>query len=209
MLEMMAANFFYNDPKTKSPTPLDVYIGNLGPLRLRIYNHSPLAMDGRFDPTMPFIPVPHIPGHPNAPILDAKMTDSVSSDVVLSLPARHLHMMIVVELPPITDILQALQEDALPVNGERPARDSHGARATIGRDIQGRSLPLLFIRSYDGVGYHSGRVITAENVLQTMEISEAARPPGAGPEWLAHMTAAQAAARFPGDDDNGWSLKVL
>ena len=68
-LEMMAANFFYLDPKTKTQMPLDVYIGNIGPLRLRIYNHSPLAMDGRFDPSMPFIPVPPLPNQPGVPVV--------------------------------------------------------------------------------------------------------------------------------------------
>ncbi|CDO73511.1 hypothetical protein BN946_scf185013.g146 [Trametes cinnabarina] len=49
-LEMTAANFFYEDPKTKHQVPLDVYVGNIGPLRLRLYNQTPATMDGQFNP---------------------------------------------------------------------------------------------------------------------------------------------------------------
>ncbi|KAH9944135.1 uncharacterized protein BXZ73DRAFT_39580 [Epithele typhae] len=210
-LEMMAANFFYTDPKTKEQTPLDVYVGNLGPLRLRIYNHSPLAMDGRFDPSMPFVPIPNLSHEPpNTPIFDERIQPgNQRNDMVLNLPARHLHMMIVVELPSMRDILQAIQDDAIPdptgdPGKQRTPRDKNELGFdTFGRDVAGRSLPLLFIRSYDGVGYHSGRVIAAENVLHNMEMSP--RPPGeVGEEWLA--AAREAADMAP---HNGWSLKVL
>ncbi|RPD64861.1 hypothetical protein L227DRAFT_494481 [Lentinus tigrinus ALCF2SS1-6] len=209
-LEMMAANFFYTDPKTKGQVPLDVYIGNIGPLRLRIYNHSPLAMDGRFDPSMPFIPVPALPNQNAVPIIASNIQPRESdkyADVVLTLPPRHMHMMIVVEMPPIADILKALREDAVPTtNGDKSdGPDSRGSN--LMRDIAGRSLPLLFIRSLDGVGYHSGRVIAADNVLHQMDLSNPARPSGEGGEWLA---AAQAAARLADDTNlHGWNLKVL
>ena len=208
-LEMMAANFFYTDPKTKGQVPLDVYIGNIGPLRLRIYNHSPLALDGRFDPSMPFIPVPAMPNQPTVPVIAANVPirEDKYADVMLSLPPRHLHMMIVVELPPIADILKALREDALPPNADGDkSQDGHG-RGNLMRDIAGRSLPLLFIRSLDGVGYHSGRVIAADNVLHQMDLSDPVRANGEGGEWLA---AAQAAARLSEDSNlHGWNLKVL
>ncbi|KAI0800974.1 hypothetical protein C8Q74DRAFT_1314360 [Fomes fomentarius] len=209
-LEMMAANFFYNDPKTKGQVPLDVYIGNIGPLRLRIYNHSPLAMDGRFDPSMPFLPVPSMSAQSTIPVLASNIAlrdESQPADVVLSLPARHMHMMVVVELPPIADILKALREDALPPSGDGDkSHDGTGGRGSnLMRDIAGRSLPLLFIRSFDGVGYHSGRVIAADNVLHQMDLSDPVRPNGEGREWIA---AAQAAAQLS-DDTHGWNLKVL
>ncbi len=211
-LEMMAANFFYNDPKTKGQVPLDVYIGNIGPLRLRIYNHSPLAMDGRFDPSMPFLPVPSMSAQSTIPVLASNIAirdERQPADVVLSLPARHMHMMVVVELPPIADILKALREDALPPSGDANGDKSHdgpgGRGGNLMRDIAGRSLPLLFIRSFDGVGYHSGRVIAADNVLHQMDLSDPVRPNGEGREWIA---AAQAAAQLS-DDTHGWNLKVL
>ena len=210
-LEMMAANFFYMDPKTKTQMPLDVYIGNIGPLRLRIYNHSPLAMDGRFDPSMPFIPVPPLPNQPGVPVIASDIPhENKQADVVLSLPARHLHMMIVAEMPPMPDILKALREDALPAGGDivdKSQDASSGRGGNLMRDIAGRSLPLLFIRSYDGVGYHSGRVIAADNVLHAMDLSNPARSGAEGGDWLA---AAQAAARMSDDTSmHGWNLKVL
>ncbi|TFK83058.1 hypothetical protein K466DRAFT_590045 [Polyporus arcularius HHB13444] len=208
-LEMMAANFFYTDPKTKGQVPLDVYIGNIGPLRLRIYNHSPLAMDGRFDPSMPFIPVPALPNQNTVPVIASNIQpreNNKYADVVLNLPARHMHMMIVVEMPPLADILKALREDAIPVATGDKSDGPDGRGSNLMRDIAGRSLPLLFIRSLDGVGYHSGRVIAADNVLHQMDLSNPSRPSGEGGEWLA---AAQAAARLADDSLHGWNLKVL
>ena len=104
-------------------------------------------------------------------------------------------------------ILKALREDALPPNADGDkSQDGHG-RGNLMRDIAGRSLPLLFIRSLDGVGYHSGRVIAADNVLHQMDLSDPVRANGEGGEWLA---AAQAAARLSEDSNlHGWNLKVL
>ena len=197
MIEMMAANFFYTDPKTKAQTPLDVYIGNMGPLRLRIYNHSPLALDGRFDPTQPFIAVPPAPNQPpGAPVMDPKVQET-SADPVLSLPARHLHALICVETPLIQDIVQAMREDSI---AQDPDMQEEGGRRTYLSDIQdlvGRSLPLLFIRSYDGVGYHSGRVVALEHIFAGGE--------GQHRDFAAEM----AKARVDPTSTGGWTIKVL
>ena len=141
---------------------------------------------------------------------DIQPRENKPADVVLSLPARHLHMMIVAEMPPMPDILKALREDALPPNPDAvdKSQDAPGSRGSnLMRDIAGRSLPLLFIRSSDGVGYHSGRVIAADNVLHAMDLSNPARPGAEGGDWLA---AAQVAARMSDDTSmHGWNLKVL
>ncbi|KAI0361304.1 hypothetical protein OH77DRAFT_1391043 [Trametes cingulata] len=213
-LEMTAANFFYEDPKTRHQTPLDVYIGNIGPLRLRLYNNTPATMDGQFNPSQAFIPVPHLPGQPQVPVFADNLEDRRGMQPsVMAIPNRNMHCLIVVELPPVADILKALREDALPANGSASAGDSSQSDASgnrtsdLMRDIAGRSLPLLFIRSYDGVGYHSGRVIAADNVLHAMDLSNPVRPGGEGGDWLA---AAQAAARLSEDTSmHGWNLKVL
>ncbi|OSC99497.1 hypothetical protein PYCCODRAFT_1373098 [Trametes coccinea BRFM310] len=220
-LEMTAANFFYEDPKTKHQVPLDVYVGNIGPLRLRLYNQTPATMDGQFNPSQAFIPVPHLPGQPEVPIYADNLENRLSYQPVVAVPNRNYHALIVVEMPPIADILKALREDALPPNGAPPAvgggpndgahpdasgagRGGGGGGGDLLRDIAGRSLPLLFIRSFDGVGYHSGRVITAENVLHAMDLSRAGGESG---DWIA---AAQAAARLSEDTSvHGWNLKVL
>jgi recombining binding protein suppressor of hairless len=36
-LELTVANFFYHDSNTGGQLPLDVYLGNIGPLRSRVY----------------------------------------------------------------------------------------------------------------------------------------------------------------------------
>ncbi|KAI8980719.1 hypothetical protein BD414DRAFT_420426 [Trametes punicea] len=212
-LEMTAANFFYENPKTKHQVPLDVYVGNIGPLRLRLYNQTPATMDGQFNPSQPFIPVPHLPGQPDVPVYGENLENRTQYQPVIAVPNRNYHALIVVEMPPVADILKALREDALPANGAPGADGSSPADASgtrtgdLMRDIAGRSLPLLFIRSYDGVGYHSGRVITAENVLHAMDLSNPVRTGGEGGDWLA---AAQAAARLSDDTSiHGWNLKVL
>ncbi|KAI0652143.1 hypothetical protein C8Q79DRAFT_896911 [Trametes meyenii] len=212
-LEMTAANFFYEDPKTKHHVPLDVYIGNIGPLRLRLYNQTPATIDGHFNPNQPFIPVPALPGQAGIPVYASNLENRTEHfQAVINVPNRNYHALIVVEMPPVADILKALREDALPVNGEGAGDssqvDAAGHRTSdLMRDVAGRSLPLLFIRSYDGVGYHSGRVIAAENVLHAMDLSNPVRAGGEGGEWLA---AAQAAARLSDDTSmHGWNLKVL
>lgn len=210
-LEMTAANFFYEDPKTRHQVPLDVYIGNIGPLRLRLYNHSPATVDGQFNPSQAFIPVPHLPGQPDVPIFATNMEDRTQYQPVVALHTRNVHALIVVEMPPVADILKALREDALPpadAAGDSSQSDASGKRTSdLVRDIAGRSLPLLFIRSYDGVGYHSGRVIAADNVLHAMDLSNPVRPSGENGDWL---VAAHAAARLADDTSmHGWNLKVL
>jgi hypothetical protein len=40
-VELTVSHFFYRDPKSRMQKPLDVYLGNLGPLRQRIYQTSP------------------------------------------------------------------------------------------------------------------------------------------------------------------------
>ncbi|KAH9898107.1 hypothetical protein C8Q73DRAFT_386566 [Cubamyces lactineus] len=209
-LEMTAANFFYEDPRTKHQVPLDVYIGNIGPLRLRLYNQTPATMDGQFNPNQAFIPIPNLPGKPDVPIFADNLEDRTRPQTVLAIPNRNMHALIVVEMPPVADILKALREDALPANGDGAGGSQSDAQSNrtsdVMRDIAGRSLPLLFIRSYDGVGYHSGRVITAENVLHAMDLSNPVRPGvDSSDPWLA-----QATARLSDDSTlHGWNLKVL
>ncbi|KAI0830606.1 hypothetical protein BC628DRAFT_1312458 [Trametes gibbosa] len=211
-LEMTAANFFYEDPKTRHQVPLDVYIGSIGPLRLRLYNQTPATMDGQFNPSHAFVPVPHLPGQPDVPIFASNTEDREGYEPVVALHTRNVHALIVVEMPPIADILKALREDALAPNGEANGDSSQpdisaSRTGDLMRDISGRSLPLLFIRACDGVGYHSGRVIAADNVLHAMDLSNPVRPGGEGGDWLA---AAQAAARLSDDTSmHGWNLKVL
>jgi recombining binding protein (suppressor of hairless) len=140
------------------------------------------------------------------------------------MPSAPLHTIVIVELPPLHDVIKALQEDALSPttditgNGHHPpSSNDASADGQASREdgegvpsptIAGRSLPLLFIRASDGVGYHSGRTIACENVFQTMELGLSGNPTnatgGVDTGWLA---AAQVAAADSGL--HGWTLRVM
>lgn len=106
----------------------------------------------------------------------------------------------VVDLPPIAEIVDALQDE--PAAG--PEASSPTQKKPVVPRIGGRSLPLLFIRSVDGVGYHSGRTVTCENVFQGVDIAN--HPPNVDPGWLA---AAQASSVDGNNPYNGWTLRVM
>ncbi|KAF9050805.1 beta-trefoil [Hymenopellis radicata] len=169
-VELTVSNFFYEDPKTHQQVPLDVYLGNLGPLRHRVYQPSPPGV---------LTSVGFLPG---ATPLGA---DGMSGQAVLDTTPRYMppqgvvmHTIVMVEMPPLGDVLKALEEDALEPTAEAPA---------------GRSLPLLFIRACDGVGYHSGRTITCDNVFAGLT------PDGAvDTGWLEGGMA-----------NHGWTLRVM
>ncbi|KAF9569870.1 hypothetical protein CPC08DRAFT_677768 [Agrocybe pediades] len=200
-VELTVSNFYYTDPTTRQQTPLDVYLGNLGPLPLRVYQASPSG----------------------AAIEAVNFTINGLGDESLLPPnvvmiknyahAQPLHAVAVVEMPPLTEVIKALEDDALPTphaaaNGNKAANNNDDAEGSSAPppvpipSIAGRSLPLLFIRPTDGVGYHSGRTIACENVFQTMELGGIAGHQD--PNWLA---AAQAAAAA--DGSHGWTLRVM
>lgn len=209
-VELTVSNFFYEDPKTRLQTPLDVYLGNLGPLRHRIYQPTP--------------PGPNVPSY-GQPQLGMEGGPSDSPNGMHNVPPPRymssgpMHTIVVVEMPPLADVMNALDQDALPPNADGAGSGHHspsdgsqasGPSAPPPMSIAGRSLPLLFIRSSDGVGYHSGRTIACENVFQTIELGSlaAGNAPGAGNIDTGWLQAAQAAAAADGGL-HGWSLRVM
>jgi len=228
-LELTVSNFFYEHPKTRVQTPLDVYLGSLGPLRSRFYQAThpgPLTAISAFDPSL------GPPSIGNAgPSVEPQVPNGAQPTMpVPSAPARFvatgpLHTIVVVEMPPLGDIIKALGEDLMPPGGEEDGAPGSGSGqeeqqgeresgigATVAPpQIAGRSLPLLFIRSVDGVGYHSGRTIACENVFSNMDLSGMGGNPSNGSPgsidtgWLA---AAQAAAAAEGGL-HGWTLRVM
>lgn len=232
-LELTVSNFFYEDPKTRTKQPLTVYLGNVGPLHARCFPpHAPgpltnISYGGG-------IPGPSSELAPN----DGAMP-GVSSNVSAG---RYppLHTLVTVEMPSLAEIIKALQEEVIPPNtlttdgattgphtappgGDSAAAGTQVDGPTSGTSqtasnspqpsIAGRSLPILFIRASDGVGYHSGRTIACDNVFQSIDLSgmtpgHILTPPGGptpDPGWLA---AAQAAASADGGL-HGWTLRVL
>jgi recombining binding protein (suppressor of hairless) len=201
------SNFFYEDPKTGFTSPLDVYLGNLGPLTSRIFHTAPqgvLTAASQYAPAS----LPFSPG--NVPF----------AEFIGRINASGVHTIVSVSIPPMADILKAMEEDALPPDGdESGSRIAENGQARVGQNgsqvppssIAGRTLPLLFIRAHDGVGYHSGRTVACENMYQTVDLGSLggnpSNPAGASIDsgWLAAAQAAAAAERGL----HGWTLKIM
>ncbi|KAG6841919.1 hypothetical protein C0991_005099 [Blastosporella zonata] len=215
-IELTVSNFFYEDPKTRMSTPLDVYLGNLGPLPHRIYQPAAQGPISFVIPGGPQDGGPSDPGASASPTLGGQR-----------FMPNPLHTIVIVEMPPIEAVIKALDQDALPPHREGAGSNHHsptadGSAPPESRNgpsqpplsIAGRSLPLLFIRASDGVGYHSGRTITCEppHPPYTIDLSNmvnnssggATLDPGA---WIAAAQAAHAAAAESGVA--GWQLRVM
>lgn len=222
-LELTVSNFFYDDPKTSTQQPLTVYLGNIGPLRARCFPpHAP----------GPLTNISYGGGMPG-PSAELTSNDAGVASNVQGGRFTALHTLVNVEMPSLTEVIKTLQEEVIPPNALTADRTTGPHTAPPGGDgtvqvggstaqpgeasapasISGRTLPILFIRASDGVGYHSGRTMACENVFQSMDLSGMApghvlTPPGgpaADPGWLA---AAQAAASADGGL-HGWTLRVL
>jgi recombining binding protein suppressor of hairless len=119
-------------------------------------------------------------------------------------------------MPEMKEILKAMA-DEIPQALRRPATPREGSVTPVTsgetdpspteeqplpppQDLVGRTLPLLFIRAYDGVGYHSGRTITLENIFAQLNLAHA---PGVDANWLS------AAQQAVGTELGGWTLRVL
>ena len=122
----------------------------------------------------------------------------------------------------MSEIMKVLQDEARRFEGtdNQRAHEEGTTNGTNGNEtnnnntpinVSGRSLPLLFIRGADGIGYHSGRTIAAENMFQGIDLQQAAAGgasgPGGAPTDAAWLAAAQAVAADGGV--HGWTLRVL
>lgn len=199
-LELTAAHFFYENPVAGTIEPLDVYLGPIGPLRIRVYQATPLPLGQGHPATVPpFIPNPQAEGFmkflPSAGTLNATPRTT--------LVHGPLHTVVIVELPPKGEVLKALEEDALPSNEEATDPTTGRPRSKADR-LSGRSLPLLFIRAFDGIGYHSGRAIACEYAFKGMELPAVPAGGDGRDAWVAEQ-AVQAAE----NSANSWSYRVI
>ena len=266
-IELTVSNFFYTNPEPSDTSnngttatthiPLEVWLGNLGPLRQRIYQANP--------------PPPVVPRPSSSPT----GSPALGSPGYLT-AGGPLQTIVVVEMPPVSDIVRTLQEMAAPhmrmmpppqapevteseqraeqdqeENGSPPTESNTAAAIASalaaaanssqngtppeggfdgqtanggGQDangqasqqpppalIAGQCLPILFIRSYDGTGYHSGRSIACENIFSTMGLPNLmganglppGSVPGAAPGW--NGGAPDGADRGM----HGWTLRVV
>jgi recombining binding protein (suppressor of hairless) len=199
-LELTVANFFYIDTKTGAQLPLDVYLGNIGPLRSRVYQapgEPPGSVAHRYASlgalhSVIIVDMPDIGTviaalsedlQPSAPTLSSPTTDAALNGT-----------------PGISPVSTSAQQSLPP-----PPPPSHPTSATEAAvqgppptALAGRSLPLLFVRSADGIGYHSGRTIALDNVFAHMEHS------GALEAWQSVAQQAVGGGHF-----TGWSLRVM
>lgn len=159
------------------------------------------------------------------------------------MPMGPAHTNVCIEMPPVQEVVKVLQAEAKrlgivpppppPQSGDGSERQNGGPdgekggneageaggppgmeETNVAMSIAGRSLPLLFIRGADGIGYHSGRTIAVENVFHGMEAAAQQQlgPPPPGSDSNAWMLAAQAAAAAAAAADggiHGWTLRVL
>ncbi|KAF7320087.1 Pyruvate kinase [Mycena kentingensis (nom. inval.)] len=183
-LELTVANFFFLDPNTNAHAPLDVYLGNLGPLRHRIYQASPtgpLTNVGSYDPSDPASP---------------------SSPTMIGPPrVGPVHAIVIVEMPALADIIKTIGEDLddSVASSSSPSVQNGTVPASA---VNGRTLPLLFIRPVDGVGYHSGRSIAIENMLYQNNLEGPSSSGHNGDTGWMSVVAADAAL-------TGWTLRVM
>ncbi|TRM60277.1 hypothetical protein BD626DRAFT_549897 [Schizophyllum amplum] len=203
-IDLTVSNFFYGDMKNGQHKALEVYLGNLGPLAHRIYQMGP---SGPLTNVGPFVTTVSETG-----TMQELMQPSMTPTHHQSYMPNSVHTIVTVTLPPITDIVKALEEDAAvsndpsrshtPVN-VRPPNGTPPPRPPPPASIGGRSLPLLFIRASDGIGYHSGRTIAVDNLFPGIDLHALPQQPteGIDTNWLA---AAHAAAL----NDGGWQLRV-
>ncbi|KAI0094950.1 transcription factor [Irpex rosettiformis] len=216
-LELTVANFFYEHPKHGGRTTLDIYIGNLGPLQSTYY-----VPGWSHDHTnsSPFVQAIGPDGVAREQTVGSGGTTTrpITNSVLFTANGM-THVSVVVKVPEMVELLKAIQDDLEPPTAEEKAGKDHPKKDKSkpnepvlkpenAAHVAGRSLPLLFVRSHDGIGYHSGRAIACENVFQTMDIAGMAGPgngAGLNTDWLA---AAQAAASVD-NGMHGWTLRVI
>ena len=214
-LDLTVSSFFYENPKTGHHSQLEIWLGDIGPLSHRLSNAPP---SGPLTSIAPFYGSPDQPPPPPSTGAPISPVPPSSGSTPLGAPGSTpyitsgaLHTNVTVEMPPIQQIVKALQDEVRRQEGSTRASGEEGdgeanRTGTPERpvNIAGRSLPLLFIRGADGIGYHSGRTITCENVF--MDMNNPVNPQGGAtdPAWLA---AAQTAAAD--DSMHGWTLRVL
>lgn len=203
-LELTIANFFYEDPRSKGQRSLDIYLGSLGPLNCRIYKAPPpgpltnvVGMAG--GPPQQYIQEVGTDGTPRA-------EDNAANVFAQDYLVPTVHNIVMVDLPPMEDIIKILEDEtpARPNGNHQNGTSPHGSEEPVS-SASGKALPLLFIRSFDGVGYHSGRSLQLENVFQQMGDMQRSQAGGFDQAWMA---AAQAAATIEGGL-HGWTLRVL
>jgi recombining binding protein suppressor of hairless len=183
--------------------PLDVYLGSIGPLRLRAYQTSPPGPLTTVSPHVQSLPA--LPAGPSGGTQSDHPIPSPLHPTERRYVGEYLHTVVVVELPSMSEIVDSLQDEQIEQSSQSHSPTQKPSRRP---PVTSRTLPLLFIRSSDGVGYHSGRTVTCEHAFQGVDLTSiGTRPPNVDPGWLAAAQAA--AAGVNGGNLHGWTLRVM
>lgn len=210
-MELTISNFFYQDPRTNVATPLEVWLGDIGPLRYRIYQAVPTG------PLQPFsLPRSTIEDSPPPPqqqasgeVTGVPISPASERSSVGGLPAvpprlyntGPAHTIVSAEMPSVGEIIASIRETVPPhTEGDDDAQSPRHDPATLA-PLLARGLPIFFIRAFDGTGYHAGRSVACENIFQTLNIG------GDGAVNQAWLAAAQAAQQD--GTAHGWTLRVV
>jgi recombining binding protein (suppressor of hairless) len=223
-LELTISNFFTptagNGNGQPQMVPLEIWLADIGPLR---YVYPPGSTPGGMSGS-------GVMGNKGVPILPAGMTMGMPS---YNPNTVSTNATIVVEMPSMPEILYTAgiidraPGSAGSADGKMEVSQNLSSTpppsifvTNTGDPAAPRSLPLLFVRPTDRVGYHSGRSVLCENVFAGMNGNEntpqGGNPPGVGmlantsgpsDEW---MKAAQAAAASVADGAlHGWTLRIV
>lgn len=197
LMELTVSNFFYQGSQGGCLTPLEIWLGAIGPLPHRVLHTAEVeerlkvprfigSMAGIRDSTRRSSETDcEDPG-------SATGVSAISGSEILAtmmIPpslgsSGSNHTAIVVELPELHAILKTIQDGVNTASNSSIVQNDKEAVHTSRTDgnyanfgfpvasISGRGLPLLFVRSLDGIGYHSGRSIVCENVFRSMEFSD-------------------------------------
>ncbi|CAE6521733.1 unnamed protein product [Rhizoctonia solani] len=279
-LELVVSNFTRDEPETGQTETLEIWLGNIGPLRQRIYRSNPGSGSAQTSaaPSVPYakaaagalpstsdqaavisaaekavLDFVDKPGSSTTNTSGPSSTGVFRRSSVMS-PSQTI---VVVDMPPIPDIVRTMQENVMSpghllaagllsqvaqqaqvsrrkdgessdTNSGRERSDeaaertaaiasalvaaTEGAAGTVPMvppealepgvppsAHMTRGLPLLFIRTSDGAGYHSGRSIACESVFSS----------GASGEWVQAAQVVAGAATGSTGVDPCLTLRVI
>lgn len=248
-MDMTVSNYFYDNTKTGQATPLEVWIGQFGPLPQHAYpptTTGPLTNITSYPTNSENVHIATQPSSSDVQQMGELSSSSPSAGEFIAdghisssrYPLSSVHTHVVVTLPPVADIVKTLRSDLVysvhngntgdvvrsKAEGEATSMSSSssapagqissqqmGSNSPSHADLRGISLPILFVRSVDGVGYHSGRNVTCENVFDTLDLNSTTNHSSNhnnvdnNATWLA---AAQAAVQAD-SGMHGWTLRIL
>lgn len=156
-LEMSVSGFYGINPTTGAKEPLQVWVGDIGPLRVASYEGLATQTGPLGSPiTDGLLPTFHV----NTP-------SGGGSSPGRSAP---VNAFVAVTLPPVRDLIRALMDSvrvSRPNGGSSRGQSSQTNGSGLEGDLDSEEelwardpiLPVLFLRKWDDIGFHSGYVV--------------------------------------------------